>query len=233
MPSLPPCANANRAGSRVEAGAVRELGDERERPERLRAEALHAEQRLEVLGWVLVRRDEHLCEEARVHIGRDDERMAPRQLELRESLQEPCCLVGPRASGKLGDRRARLLALGRDEVQYVFGLRRTDGCVRLADEAVDLLAEPVEAARGPVGVAHALLDHGPAAGRREEERMVVELMTRLERGVVDLGREAAGARERSSGECSLTVCATIARPSHTIRWNNHAGVLSPCSGKFA
>jgi hypothetical protein len=64
------------------------------------------------------------------------------------------------------------------------------------DEALHGLAQPVIAPSSFIAVQHALLDDAPAAGRREHEAVVIELVAVLQRGVVDLGGELAGADQR-------------------------------------
>src|ERR671930_1798472 len=54
------------------------------------------------------------------------------------------------------------------------------------------------AARHTRRVAHSLLDDAPVARRREEERVMIELITVLDGGAVDFGRHPARVDERGA-----------------------------------
>src|ERR1700687_4533875 len=68
--------------------------------------------------------------------------------------------------------------------------------MRLAYVVAHVVGQPVIATSHRCRVAHPLLNDAPLSFRRENERMMVELIAVLHRGVVDLGRDATGVNER-------------------------------------
>src|SRR4051812_10465810 len=166
--------------------AVDELGGERQRAQRLRADALRAKQRLEVGRRVFVRTQKHL-----VQIARVDVRLG--ELVVSRHREQGYLRLLP---GKLGGGRAYVGAFGGDQVERLGARVAAHRRVRLVDVALHVVGEPVVATRHRRLVAHALLHHAPVAGGSEDERVVIELVAVLYRGVVDLRRDAARVHER-------------------------------------
>ena len=74
--------------------------------------------------------------------------------------------------------------------------RAVDGAVRRVDEILHVGGMPMVAARLACIAVHALLHDGPLAVIGDEEAVQVKVEAVLHGGAVDLGDEAAGARQR-------------------------------------
>src|SRR5690242_1708270 len=75
-----------------------------------------------------------------------------------------------------------------------------DRGVWLIDEITERFRMPMITARIPLRAIHALLDDGPLAIIGYEEPVQVKIVAVLHRGAVDLGDEAACARQRGAVE---------------------------------
>lgn len=100
---------------------------------------------------------------------------------------------GPRSQFEL--RRPRNVGAMIGEIDDLPLLRPVDCAVRRIDKALQRLGMPVIASRLPLVAVHALLHHRPFAVGRHEEAVQVKVETVLDRGAVDLGHQAAGARQ--------------------------------------
>src|SRR5438270_13454245 len=83
------------------------------------------------------------------------------------------------------------IALVRDEVQRVAARVAADRLVRLVDEALHVLGQPVISARRARLAAHPLLHDAPVARRAEKEYVVIELIAVLHGCRIDLGGRTA------------------------------------------
>src|SRR5262249_61121225 len=98
---------------------------------------------------------------------------------------------GGRLGGQLGGGVPYGLVLVGDKVQRLRARVAAHRFVRLVDEALDAVRQPVIPPRGTVRVAHPLLHDAPVARGSEEEDVVVELVTVLDGRAVHLRRRAA------------------------------------------
>ncbi len=127
------------------------------------------------------------------------------------SIERMSCRFGKREvleAGQFGDEANRTLArqvrgqgscrgaVPRDEIEGGRTPVAAHGGVRLADEVLYTTRQPVIAPRHAVPLVHSLLDNGPGASAIEEEGVVVDLVTVLNGGAIDLGRRAACRDER-------------------------------------
>src|SRR4051812_3475293 len=112
-------------------------------------------------------------------------------------------------SRELGRHRAGGGRLGRDHVENALRWRvriAGDRGVGLVDEILYLRAEPVVAARGPLVAAHSLLDDRPLSVGGDEEAVVIDAESILDRGRVYLRRHTAVVGEPSAVDAgSLTI----------------------------
>ena len=86
------------------------------------------------------------------------------------------------------------------EVDDLAAASTLDGAVGGIDEALQALGKPVITARRPAAVAHALLDHRPAAVVGDDEAVEIEIEAVLNGGAVHLGDEPADSAKRRSVE---------------------------------
>jgi hypothetical protein len=70
--------------------------------------------------------------------------------------------------------------------------------VRLVDEALETLRQPVVAAGRTARAVHALLDNRPATVVGDDEAMQIEVKAILDGGAIDLRHQAAGVGERGT-----------------------------------
>ena len=73
-----------------------------------------------------------------------------------------------------------------------------DRVVRLLDETLQSLGQPMVAARGAARIVHALLDDGPFALVGDDEAVQIEVETILDGGAVDLRHQPADVGERGA-----------------------------------
>ena len=104
--------------------------------------------------------------------------------------------VGPEPVEQIELRAARGFGAVVGEVDDHALRRPVDRAVRLVDEALQALREPVIAPRLPGIAVHALLHHGPLAVVGHDEAVQVKIEAVLHGGAVHLGDEPARACER-------------------------------------
>ena len=168
------------------------FGDRREGLHRARAKARLEQQLREVARSLLGRRGQGGVHAPQEHVGRAKLVMA-RHLEMRDAPQLADDPVGIGRELHLRAARGRRAAVG--EVDDRALRLALDGRVRLLDEAAHRLAQPVIPPRRARLGLHALLHHRPRAVARDHEAVQIEREPVLHRGGIDLGDEAAGARE--------------------------------------
>ena len=144
--------------------AVHDLGDERQRLQRARAELLEQQERREVAQLALVGERQHGAEPPLVHVARGGRRGAPAS---RGAAPRRACAAGSLAR----DGRAAPPAPAGAAVHQVAdrpGGLADDGRVRIGDEVADGGRVPVIAAGQAARLVHALLHDRPVAvgGRR-------------------------------------------------------------------
>src|SRR5262249_57040559 len=104
--------------------------------------------------------------------------------------------VGDEASQELELALARGRGTAVGQVDDDALLRPVDRRVRLLDEALEAVGEPMVAPRLASVAVHALLHYRPMAVVGDDEAVQVEVEAVLHGGAVDLGDEAARAGER-------------------------------------
>ena len=113
---------------------------------------------------------------------------------------------GELARQAVGTERIQKLELGPaggvgaavGEVDDLALMDSVDRLVRLLDEALQALRQPVIAARRAARIVHALLDDGPVAVVGDDEAVQVEVEAVLDGGAVDLRHQAARVGERGA-----------------------------------
>jgi len=141
------------------------------------------------------------------------DRMMPGQGEGVDLLYLPNEFVGGRAreDNHLVSRRPAFL--GHEVYDRLFTMVAENGLVRLVDERGDRVAQPVVATGVAIPFVHPLLDDGPFPRLCEEKGVVVELVSVLDGGGIDLGDQAAGFDE----PCAVADSCLVADLSNLLR----------------
>src|SRR6202042_2409993 len=113
---------------------------------------------------------------------------------------------GEFAREAIGTERIEKLELGSTgraraairEVDDLALMDSVDRLVRLLDEALQTLGQPMVAASRAARIVHALLDDGPVAVVGDDEAVQIEVETILHGGAVDLRNQPADVGERGA-----------------------------------
>ena len=205
-PSLPPCANEKRAGSSNRARrAVHDLGDQRQRLQRARAELLQQQERGEIAQLALVRERQHRAEPLHVHVGRRARRDGAGMHSRRAS-------ASVRSGSVAGDRQQRVLRRARrarsTRLRIVALRLADDRGVRLGDEVAHRRPSASDSGapgRSPRSSPAARPPTRPSA--RHHERVQVNLEAVGDRVVVDARGQPAGAHQRLAVEARASATA--------------------------
>ena len=188
MPILAAVCEAESGGiTHTGRGSIHHLSDEREGADRFRSNARYGEELLEVLRIRLVGRKQHLAQMGGIHVLLDVDPVTGRQRH-RDHARDLPVYCSRFLSGEIGGHRSRRRRFGRDHVENGLpGALAGDGSVWLVHEIFHLRAEPMVAACSAVVDAHALLHNGPFAVGRDEEAVMIDAETILDRGGIDFG----------------------------------------------
>ena len=198
--------------------AVHDLRHHGQRPHGARADARHQQQFGEIGRAAVGRRGEIAVEAARDHVlgahvvmRRHDE-MRQRQLAAcgrrRRAAASPLSMRAYSWAMRSGPSDCSRSSWARREASARRSVRLTispwlcalDRRMRLVDEALQALRQPVIAARLAQLLVHALLHDDPAAVVGDDEAVQIELEAVLHGGAVDLGDQPAGLGQRRAVE---------------------------------